>query len=252
MNDEKKPADDWCDLLGIEVRDPDGWREDDTPWNTPITREDFMRRCMKSTVRNLPEGTADEEREGMNVEILLSAEEDEFEPLLGNATRLAQPALLDLKIVVDGVTALHLEKSQHCMITAEGFQKLELFLQSLKARDKIALHLDLYGSALVRRAPSGEVEVVDPQTYQISVVRDKTDFRMVGFLWRGCRENRCPLHKVVIEREGLRTVDDVRGYLTTGMVQDAILIVAFREDGSHEALKDRDMLYEVWKAEGER
>lgn len=44
------PADEWCDITGIRVLDPDGWRDDNLPWDAPITEGEFIRRAMRSTV----------------------------------------------------------------------------------------------------------------------------------------------------------------------------------------------------------
>jgi hypothetical protein len=54
----KKTPDEWINerLDGkVIVLDPDGWREDDTPYDKPITYKDFCNRLSTSTVQtNLP------------------------------------------------------------------------------------------------------------------------------------------------------------------------------------------------------
>ncbi len=52
---EKKTPDTWCDQYGLEVRDPDGWRRDHTPWTEPITLPEFWRRYAGSTAK-IPTG----------------------------------------------------------------------------------------------------------------------------------------------------------------------------------------------------
>lgn len=46
---EELPADEWCSITGIRILDPDGWREDNLPWDAPITEGEFIRRAMVST-----------------------------------------------------------------------------------------------------------------------------------------------------------------------------------------------------------
>lgn len=46
----KTPAE-WSDIEGVTILDPDGWRKDRQPWETPITREDFLNRMAYSTIR---------------------------------------------------------------------------------------------------------------------------------------------------------------------------------------------------------
>ena len=42
----------WCNVFGVEVIDPDGWRHGYQPdWNTRITRDMFISRFMESTTR---------------------------------------------------------------------------------------------------------------------------------------------------------------------------------------------------------
>lgn len=48
MSELKRP-DDWGDEIGVNVLDPDGWRADGMSFETPITREEFMRRVVSST-----------------------------------------------------------------------------------------------------------------------------------------------------------------------------------------------------------
>ena len=51
MASELRPAAEWCEVYGVEVLDPDGWRHDRTPWDAPITSESFLERAMVSTIR---------------------------------------------------------------------------------------------------------------------------------------------------------------------------------------------------------
>lgn len=50
MDDLRTPQE-WCDLLGIEVLDADGWRWDNKPWDEPITEEEFVARSADCTIR---------------------------------------------------------------------------------------------------------------------------------------------------------------------------------------------------------
>ena len=47
-----RTPDEWCDLLGVQVLDPDGWDRSDfeRSWAEPISRLDFERRLMVSTI----------------------------------------------------------------------------------------------------------------------------------------------------------------------------------------------------------
>ena len=49
-NSEVKTPEEWQDELDVIILDPDGWREDDTPWTKPITREEFETRLVNSTI----------------------------------------------------------------------------------------------------------------------------------------------------------------------------------------------------------
>lgn len=40
----------WERLSGIRIVDPDGWRADHTPMTKPLTREEWKRRMLLSTV----------------------------------------------------------------------------------------------------------------------------------------------------------------------------------------------------------
>lgn len=46
-----KTPEEWCIDLDVQVLDPDGWREDGQPWETPITEADFRKRLSISTIR---------------------------------------------------------------------------------------------------------------------------------------------------------------------------------------------------------
>ena len=50
--DLRTPAQ-WCETFGVEVVDPDGWRNNEPSWNTPITRDMFKARYQASTVRTV-------------------------------------------------------------------------------------------------------------------------------------------------------------------------------------------------------
>ncbi len=41
----------WCVMFGVEVIDPDGWRDNKSNWETPITRDMFLARYRISTTR---------------------------------------------------------------------------------------------------------------------------------------------------------------------------------------------------------
>jgi len=47
---ELKTPDEWCKILDIRVLDPDGWREDKKNWNDPISKAEFTKRMLLSTV----------------------------------------------------------------------------------------------------------------------------------------------------------------------------------------------------------
>lgn len=56
---EKTPSE-WEEILGIRVKDPDGWRASDAPsWDTPITRSEFEQRAMSSTCQIFRGGALD-------------------------------------------------------------------------------------------------------------------------------------------------------------------------------------------------
>lgn len=40
----------WEAELKVSVMDPDGWRADGTPFETPITKTEFVRRAIPSTI----------------------------------------------------------------------------------------------------------------------------------------------------------------------------------------------------------
>jgi hypothetical protein len=50
MNNRLLPEQ-WCDIFGVQVIDPDGWRGTFPSWDTPITRDMFVSRYRTSTVR---------------------------------------------------------------------------------------------------------------------------------------------------------------------------------------------------------
>jgi hypothetical protein len=46
----KKPSE-WAELTGVEILDPDGWRNGGPSWETPIPWDMFLSRYNESTVR---------------------------------------------------------------------------------------------------------------------------------------------------------------------------------------------------------
>lgn len=52
-DDKVRTSQEWADLLGVEVLDPDGWdrRNFRESWAEPITRAEFGRRAAISTTR---------------------------------------------------------------------------------------------------------------------------------------------------------------------------------------------------------
>ena len=50
--DEKRTPEEWSDLVGVLILDPDGWdrMNFEESWSTPITRDDFNRRAAESTL----------------------------------------------------------------------------------------------------------------------------------------------------------------------------------------------------------
>lgn len=47
---ELRTAQEWCDLLGARVMDPDGWRDGSRGWDEQITRGEFDRRLLRCTI----------------------------------------------------------------------------------------------------------------------------------------------------------------------------------------------------------
>lgn len=45
-----RTPDEWCDLLGARVMDPDGWRDGSREWWEPISREEFDSRLRVCTI----------------------------------------------------------------------------------------------------------------------------------------------------------------------------------------------------------
>ncbi|MFS3128673.1 hypothetical protein ACLM5J_09735 [Nocardioides sp. Bht2] len=54
---ELKTPDEWCQLLGFRVMDPDGWRNGASlgprPWSDPIAKSEFLERLMPCTLLDL-------------------------------------------------------------------------------------------------------------------------------------------------------------------------------------------------------
>ena len=51
----KRPAAEWCQRLGVDILDPDGWRlNDGVSWGDAITVEEFGWRTSLSTQRFTP------------------------------------------------------------------------------------------------------------------------------------------------------------------------------------------------------
>lgn len=54
-NKIRKPTAEWCELLGVRVMDPDGWRGIHAcPLEKPLTLSDFIGRIKRSTIYGLP------------------------------------------------------------------------------------------------------------------------------------------------------------------------------------------------------
>ena len=52
---ELKTADEWSEIKGIIIRDPDGWRVEGAPaWDVRITEAEFIERAAGSTIQLLP------------------------------------------------------------------------------------------------------------------------------------------------------------------------------------------------------
>lgn len=49
-----RDAHEWARHYGTTILDPDGWRRDNTPLETPITESDFLDRWAESTVSLIP------------------------------------------------------------------------------------------------------------------------------------------------------------------------------------------------------
>lgn len=43
----------WSADFGVEILDPDGWRDGTRSWYAPITRDEFIERLMVSTIKVL-------------------------------------------------------------------------------------------------------------------------------------------------------------------------------------------------------
>ena len=41
----------WVEFEGIEILDPDGWREDGKSYDEPISHAEFLERAYRSTIR---------------------------------------------------------------------------------------------------------------------------------------------------------------------------------------------------------
>lgn len=59
-----RTPDEWCELTGIQIMDPDGWDRKNyfVSWNTPITREEFIKKAWMSTCLSWPQPLLDEEK----------------------------------------------------------------------------------------------------------------------------------------------------------------------------------------------
>lgn len=49
---ELKTPDEWCEELDAQILDPDGWRQDNMPWDLPITREEFDQLMVPCTINS--------------------------------------------------------------------------------------------------------------------------------------------------------------------------------------------------------
>lgn len=50
MSDELKTPDEWQEVTGVRVLDPDGWRRDGKSWTEAIPEEEFRQRATWSTL----------------------------------------------------------------------------------------------------------------------------------------------------------------------------------------------------------
>lgn len=48
--EEVRTPQEWCDLLGARIADPDGWRDGTRGWDEPIDRAEFDRRLLTCTI----------------------------------------------------------------------------------------------------------------------------------------------------------------------------------------------------------
>lgn len=55
MSDDTKTPEEWCELLGVRILDPDGWRQDSKSLTDPITRQEFESRLVTSTAQRKKE-----------------------------------------------------------------------------------------------------------------------------------------------------------------------------------------------------
>lgn len=53
MDDLRMPEE-WERILGFWVRDPDGWRNNNLPWDEPLTRDEFQELAAESTTELMP------------------------------------------------------------------------------------------------------------------------------------------------------------------------------------------------------
>ncbi|WKW85523.1 hypothetical protein SEA_REYNAULD_71 [Rhodococcus phage Reynauld] len=55
-----KTPEQWCELLGKKIIDPDGWRgADGRPWTDPVDYAEFQRRANRSTQMFAPHTNLD-------------------------------------------------------------------------------------------------------------------------------------------------------------------------------------------------
>jgi len=47
---DRKTPEEWCQILGVQISDPDGWRVDGKPWSDPIDESEFHVRYAGSTI----------------------------------------------------------------------------------------------------------------------------------------------------------------------------------------------------------
>ena len=56
MDEELRTPQEWQEIMGVVIMDPDGWRTKDAPaWDEPITQSEFQTRAAISTIYRMRE-----------------------------------------------------------------------------------------------------------------------------------------------------------------------------------------------------